>query len=113
MILPEEAIQSIRQVVVWIIRQQWEALQSTGACERVTPAEIERVLSEQENTLAEHPVDQFESSLEIYPTQEEGVWLVDLDLWDTQGPSDLTLKLKVTRTSNSGFEILIGDLRVL
>ena len=71
--LPEEAIRSIRKTVSWIVDKQWDELRAAGACERVTPAEIERALFEYGVELVEHPVDQFQSSMEIYPTHEDGI----------------------------------------
>jgi len=111
--LPGKAISGLKLLAEALARSDWEALEGMGACSRVPVEDLRRVLDENGIGLAEHPESAWPKCLDIYPTVNPGLWLVDLALWGPEGETDLTLQLSVSRSAGSVFSLTINDLRVL
>lgn len=97
-----------------IVSGDYRPLEDRHALTRVSEQDIRRVLKEYNPTeLPVMPPDSyFEESAYVGEYQDGSGWYVDINLWYSNGESDLTLQLDIWKRGNQ-LAFIIDDLHVL
>jgi hypothetical protein len=109
----QAAIAAVRAVVTLISRGEYELATAITRDERLSATDIRRAVERYGRQLAEPPVDFLERATVTPITSPRGLHLA-IPLWTAEeGPSDLTLELRLTLAPNSTYNTEILDLHVL
>ena len=110
--IPEPLLAPLRELVRSLVEGDFEKLEADGRAGRLTATELRSAVAEYGQQLVSVPDDELRRA-DVYPIKgEEGVWAVDVDLWTTEGRSDLTLSVTM-RAEAERISAEIDDLHVL
>lgn len=97
-------------VVQCLVNKNYQELMEKGILNRVSEKDIKSRLDEYNSgEYIVMPPNSYFDKLEVHEYNNKTGYWIDIDLWYTDGISDLTLQLEVGKDE----KILIEDLRVL